>query len=76
MAIAGSMTTAYRYAPHFDHGQRLVTCERVTRPVSLCQPVEDAIKALVAGETVIVRGSDAAAMREAMRRAEWEVKTR
>ena len=76
MAIAGSTTVAYRYAPHLDHGQRLVTCERVTRPVSLCQPVDDAIKALAAGETVIVRGSDAAAMREAIRRAEWEVRVR
>jgi hypothetical protein len=44
--------------------------------VSLCQPVDDAIKALAAGETVIVRGSDAVTMREAMRRAEWEVKVR
>ena len=70
------MTTAYRYAPHLDNGQRLVTCERATRPVSLCQPVEDAVKALAAGETVIVRGSDASAMREAIRRAEWEVRVR
>ncbi len=76
MAVAGSMTTAYRYAPHLDNGQRLVTCERTTWPTAQCQPVDDAIKALAAGETVIVRGSDAAAMREAMRRAEWQVRVR
>lgn len=74
MAIAGSMTTAYRYAPSRDHGQRLVTCERTTWPTAQCQPVDAAVKALAAGETVIVRGSDAAAMREAIRRAEWEVR--
>jgi len=76
MTIAGGTTPAYRYTPHLDHGQRLVTCERVTRPVSLCVAVDDAIKALAAGETVIIKGSDASAMREAIRRADWQVSVR
>jgi hypothetical protein len=61
MAVAGSMTTAYRY--RLVNGEPVP--ERTTFPTQQCQHPADAVAALKAGaKYVTVRGSDASVFLE------------
>ena len=60
MAVAGGMTTAYEVTMR---GGVLVV-DKITRPMSQCQTVDEAAAAVQAGGTAIVAGSDAYALRQ------------
>ena len=60
MAIAGGMTTAYTVA--LRNGVLVV--DKTTRPASQCMTVDEAVAAVRRGDTAIVAGGDAYALRQ------------
>ena len=59
MAIAGSMGVAYTVQLRGD----VLVVDKTTRPSALCMTVDEAVAAVRRGDTAIVAGGDAYALR-------------
>lgn len=65
MAVSGGATTAYTCQISGD----ALAVQATTRLRTECATVDDALKRLANGESVVVAGSDVAALRDRLRRA-------